>query len=69
MPEKLATQTTKYQVAVWWPKEQAYGSSTSAKSLADALAEAVRHETLGYANDGGEIHIIKTVRSVHVYGR
>ncbi len=60
---------TTIQVAVWWPRDHAYGSPKTVASIKEAQAEAATFDRLGYNKGDGEIHIIKTVRKVSVYGR
>lgn len=54
-----------WEVAVWWPEDQSYGRRSRVESMAAALAEAARLEKLGYGRGCGEVHIIRTVKTVH----
>lgn len=52
-----------YEVAVYWPKELAYGEFKKLQTLRAANDRARQLQKLGYGEGRSEIHIIKRFKS------
>lgn len=58
---------TYYEVAIWWPKDQAYGGAERVSSLPQLRKWIEQARKLGYANGDGKIHARKvTLKTVDV---
>jgi hypothetical protein len=62
-------ETRSITVAIWWPREQAYGAGHPCPDMQAAEAYARHDSEIGFGTpqSKSEIHIIETVRTVRIY--